>query len=141
MSNVGVQTLKIYDKIASEATKVLPPDSLAHLRDNFIDRNQLHAFHEVLPFTKACGRPARRTFNLPEECLVPLLFAIGEPHLWGLGPEYPDCRSSHRDPDVHRSAVVRNQGPALGEDRKSTRLNSSHANISYAVFCLKKKKQ
>src|SRR3712207_9135240 len=31
--------------------------------------------------------------------------------------------------------------PAGGErDRKSTRLNSSHANISYAVFCLKKKK-
>src|SRR3712207_8690552 len=31
-----------------------------------------------------------------------------------------------------------NLGP---EDRKSTRLNSSHANISYAVFCLKKKKE
>src|SRR3712207_7043417 len=29
---------------------------------------------------------------------------------------------------------------AQGGDRKSTRLNSSHANISYAVFCLKKKK-
>src|SRR3712207_7012768 len=29
---------------------------------------------------------------------------------------------------------------ALQADRKSTRLNSSHANISYAVFCLKKKK-
>src|SRR3712207_8192449 len=29
---------------------------------------------------------------------------------------------------------------ALTADRKSTRLNSSHANISYAVFCLKKKK-
>src|SRR3712207_240513 len=29
----------------------------------------------------------------------------------------------------------------VGEDRKSTRLNSSHANISYAVFCLKKKKK
>src|SRR5690606_39279139 len=28
-----------------------------------------------------------------------------------------------------------------GEDRKSTRLNSSHVKISYAVFCLKKKKQ
>src|SRR3712207_7339906 len=27
---------------------------------------------------------------------------------------------------------------SAGEDRKSTRLNSSHANISYAVFCLKK---
>src|SRR3712207_8994753 len=34
------------------------------------------------------------------------------------------------------------ESPALAEstDRKSTRLNSSHANISYAVFCLKKKK-
>src|SRR3712207_8403338 len=29
---------------------------------------------------------------------------------------------------------------SAGRDRKSTRLNSSHANISYAVFCLKKKK-
>src|SRR5258707_1634608 len=28
---------------------------------------------------------------------------------------------------------------AMAQDRKSTRLNSSHANISYAVFCLKKK--
>src|SRR3712207_8064697 len=31
-------------------------------------------------------------------------------------------------------------GLEQAEDRKSTRLNSSHANISYAVFCLKKKK-
>src|SRR5438445_6856863 len=31
--------------------------------------------------------------------------------------------------------------PTCGQDRKSTRLNSSHANISYAVFCLKKKKK
>src|SRR5476651_1602734 len=31
-------------------------------------------------------------------------------------------------------------GHKLNADRKSTRLNSSHANISYAVFCLKKKK-
>src|SRR2546430_720911 len=29
----------------------------------------------------------------------------------------------------------------VNEDRKSTRLNSSHSQISYAVFCLKKKKQ
>src|SRR3712207_8465279 len=33
-----------------------------------------------------------------------------------------------------------NRPLAVGQDRKSTRLNSSHANISYAVFCLKKKK-
>src|SRR3712207_6977987 len=31
--------------------------------------------------------------------------------------------------------------PTPMRDRKSTRLNSSHANISYAVFCLKKKKE
>src|SRR3712207_7165171 len=37
--------------------------------------------------------------------------------------------------DAHRGAPVRHA------DRKSTRLNSSHANISYAVFCLKKKKK
>src|SRR3712207_7811789 len=37
--------------------------------------------------------------------------------------------------DIARDAV------ALSRDRKSTRLNSSHANISYAVFCLKKKKK
>src|SRR3712207_8813693 len=34
---------------------------------------------------------------------------------------------------------IQQRGPGR-EDRKSTRLNSSHANISYAVFCLKKKK-
>src|SRR5438067_10791701 len=33
----------------------------------------------------------------------------------------------------------RSQGQALRIDRKSTRLNSSHVSISYAVFCLKKK--
>src|SRR3712207_6857106 len=38
--------------------------------------------------------------------------------------------------EVLEPAVV-----GLEEDRKSTRLNSSHANISYAVFCLKKKKE
>src|SRR3712207_8986111 len=35
---------------------------------------------------------------------------------------------------------VLSAAPIAAPDRKSTRLNSSHANISYAVFCLKKKK-
>src|SRR3712207_7736603 len=43
------------------------------------------------------------------------------------------CRSASPG-SGSRFAVVR------ARDRKSTRLNSSHANISYAVFCLKKKK-
>src|SRR3712207_6996336 len=45
--------------------------------------------------------------------------------------------------DAYRLKVYRALVPAyrtLSIDRKSTRLNSSHANISYAVFCLKKKK-
>src|SRR5204863_7018370 len=48
----------------------------------------------------------------------------------------------------HRSFLWRQNGEALigdarlgGRDRKSTRLNSSHVEISYAVFCLKKKKK
>src|SRR3712207_8798959 len=47
----------------------------------------------------------------------------------------------------HVAAVVAAVGvvgrghPVASGDRKSTRLNSSHTNISYAVFCLKKKKQ
>src|SRR3712207_7331733 len=47
----------------------------------------------------------------------------------------------HEDPPerVMRGDAVR-QGQKALQDRKSTRLNSSHANISYAVFCLKKKK-
>src|SRR2546422_2563413 len=37
--------------------------------------------------------------------------------------------------------ALRKSGRMRGEDRKSTRLNSSHGYISYAVFCLKKKKK
>src|SRR3712207_7773035 len=43
--------------------------------------------------------------------------------------------------DDTAAAVVAALAVAYLLDRKSTRLNSSHANISYAVFCLKKKKQ
>src|SRR5690348_17746954 len=41
---------------------------------------------------------------------------------------------------VHRAQERRGGADAIG-DRKSTRLNSSHPSISYAVFCLKKKKK
>src|SRR5690349_25162854 len=42
---------------------------------------------------------------------------------------------------VRPRAPVAGLRRALAEDRKSTRLNSSHVEISYAVFCLKKKKK
>src|SRR3712207_8012398 len=52
------------------------------------------------------------------------------------------ARGEHRQ--VERGVAVGDAVDAepglLDQDRKSTRLNSSHANISYAVFCLKKKK-
>src|SRR3712207_9515247 len=53
------------------------------------------------------------------------------------------CPEHHRE--LVRHSALRDHWRRVGErgfhvDRKSTRLNSSHANISYAVFCLKKKK-
>src|SRR3712207_8377399 len=41
---------------------------------------------------------------------------------------------------ARRVGLPSRKAPRAAQDRKSTRLNSSHANISYAVFCLKKKK-
>src|SRR3712207_9019316 len=51
-----------------------------------------------------------------------------------------DVRSDHGDRGGALDLLLREEAALLkGLDRKSTRLNSSHANISYAVFCLKKK--
>src|SRR2546426_2499467 len=53
-------------------------------------------------------------------------------------------RSVHVRADVEGGALSGGQDlldPCVGGDRKSTRLNSSHLVISYAVFCLKKKKK
>src|SRR2546427_4202656 len=43
--------------------------------------------------------------------------------------------------DVHSTTAVITREIGVNVDRKSTRLNSSHSQISYAVFCLKKKKK
>src|SRR3712207_7141988 len=53
-----------------------------------------------------------------------------------VSPRPWDCHSVDREVPPVSTAL-----PVLRKDRKSTRLNSSHANISYAVFCLKKKKK
>src|SRR3712207_7668151 len=45
----------------------------------------------------------------------------------------------HDSPRHLETPTVSGSGEGKRPDRKSTRLNSSHANISYAVFCLKKK--
>src|SRR5699024_11356939 len=50
-------------------------------------------------------------------------------------------RPAHPQRRVGGSVLHRQQLPIAPQDRKSTRLNSSHVSISYAVFCLKKKKK
>src|SRR3712207_7534629 len=80
------------------------------------------SLHDALPIWAPCGdrpRGARRGLRRPD------------------GDEGSRrCAQCARRRALHRRGVH-----ALdGRDRKSTRLNSSHANISYAVFCLKKKK-
>src|SRR5258707_11932283 len=57
----------------------------------------------------------------------------------GARPSHARIRRLH---DGHRGLYHGENGEVRDmRDRKSTRLNSSHANISYAVFCLKKKKK
>src|SRR3712207_7620093 len=73
--------------------------------------------------------------------LAPDLDALRQHLTWGDGTEAEqeaiEAGDAHAAAGLLRQFVVR--GGKAG-DRKSTRLNSSHANISYAVFCLKKKK-
>src|SRR3712207_8498617 len=77
--------------------------------------------------------------------LVHLCCALGIPWL----PQtffIPVARSLHPDEPIEDMEWGKQHAYKLLEanpelDRKSTRLNSSHANISYAVFCLKKKKK
>src|SRR5690348_17807334 len=68
--------------------------------------------------------------------LIPreLLYIADELFMTGTAAEITPIRS------VDRLAVGNGKRGPITEDRKSTRLNSSHPSISYAVFCLKKKK-
>src|SRR3712207_8191996 len=59
----------------------------------------------------------------------------------GVAEAAAELSDEHGDGRHEQQAADRVGHDASAEDRKSTRLNSSHANISYAVFCLKKKKQ
>src|SRR5215203_6396270 len=63
--------------------------------------------------------------------------ATTEIYTLSLHDALPICLQRRRHGGVHER---RGHRVGVEEDRKSTRLNSSHANISYAVFCLKKKK-
>src|SRR5205807_10512664 len=80
--------------------------------------------------------PTRRSSDLIER-----IMAASRPCSTGSGTTRVDALSDSstkpNSPAWARAIPTRN---AVGGDRKSTRLNSSHLVISYAVFCLKKKK-
>src|SRR5690349_24183565 len=88
----------------------------------------------------------------PRSTLFPYTTLFRSPHLRGelvrgtgpAPPAGPGAAPHHRGPGVQgpRGHLPRTPGlrPLVRGDRKSTRLNSSHVEISYAVFCLKKKK-
>src|SRR3712207_7055746 len=69
------------------------------------------------------------------ERLAPILDVLAPPDGWR---HFGDAGAGHFVKMVHNG--VEYGIMQAYADRKSTRLNSSHANISYAVFCLKKKK-
>src|SRR3712207_8625104 len=86
----------------------------------------------------------------PRSTLFPYttLFRSGGDHRCGPPPALPHALRPAPEPDAEPGTrLLLGRAPQEGaagagtEDRKSTRLNSSHANISYAVFCLKKKKE
>src|SRR3712207_6942906 len=81
-------------------------------------------------------RPPRSTL-FPYTTLFRSLGGGGPPLRRGLR-EAPGGGRVDRMSGSRASGVSNSILDAIGEDRKSTRLNSSHANISYAVFCLKK---
>src|SRR5438034_7202060 len=69
----------------------------------------------------------------PRSTLFPYTTLFRSRGTLGYVPQNPRPRAE--------AAAVRAPGGSFGTDRKSTRLNSSHTVISYAVFCLKKKKK
>src|SRR5947209_16935176 len=81
------------------------------------------------PFPSLHSFPTRRSSDLRDEAAFAALVERHGPLVWGV------CRRVLRDLHDAEDAF---QATFL-VDRKSTRMNSSHANISYAVFCLKKK--
>src|SRR5258707_14979458 len=92
-------------------------------------------FHFLFFFFLMIRRPPRST-------LFPYttLFRSRQSHLFGLPfPPYAGAPTGGLDTKSLRHSPL--ASPRSNADRKSTRLNSSHANISYAVFCLKKKKK
>src|SRR5207248_11550835 len=103
-----------------------------------IYRLSLFYYHlSIIVFFLMIRRPPRST-------LFPYTTLFRSPHGTDLLAQVDDDRlqlgeALHREPPPDAADAAPRAGPATERDRKSTRLNSSHRTISYAVFCLKKK--
>src|SRR3712207_7677634 len=94
---------------------------------------------KMLDFTIFNDTAATEIYTLSLHDALPIWGHVEQQDVLDLALEHAGLqRGTHGDDLVRVDALVR---VATGEDRKSTRLNSSHANISYAVFCLKKQFQ
>src|SRR3712207_8471756 len=75
----------------------------------------------------------------PSDTPARVLEALGRPTIGHLDPIFLQLMDDIRAKLKEVFRTKNDMTMAMSGDRKSTRLNSSHANISYAVFCLKKK--
>src|SRR3712207_8224002 len=76
----------------------------------------------------------------PRSTLLPYTTLFRSFGRFGADVALPAIVLDRRERTLRRLPETGTSGELKLQDRKSTRLNSSHANISYAVFCLKKKK-
>src|SRR2546430_9894896 len=88
-----------------------------------------------------CTEPCSKATPASARCTPFFFLMIRRPPRSTLFPYTTLFRSPHRRQGALPSTVCRRsrRRAAVSPDRKSTRLNSSHSQISYAVFCLKKK--
>src|SRR6266566_2924727 len=100
----------------------------------------------VLPrLAAAVGRHVEQAEGPVDRLVAPAGRGVGEEHAVAVAQETDDVPHFSADRRLHVAHRVPGLGVTheldVGGDRKSTRLNSSHLVISYAVFCLKKKKK
>src|SRR5690606_39582884 len=88
------------------------------------------SLHDALPIFEAISPLGTGLRRCDEGEVVPVAIVTPAPIRFGM----PAAGAQRR-----RGSNCPSCSPARCEDRKSTRLNSSHVKISYAVFCLKKK--
>src|SRR5258707_15860972 len=101
----------------------------------------MHAIHRLLFFFFFNDTATTEIYTLSLHDALPIFRPVDVNFSeWDCTLELADAVND----DPPSNPIVHGEGRGEREiiqDRKSTRLNSSHANISYAVFCLKKKKK